>query len=36
MIKRIKKTIKKIGKAYLNGMAEVYKPVIDNKVNPFI
>lgn len=36
MIKRIKKTIKKIGKAYIDGMAEVYKPFIDNRVNPFI
>ena len=36
MIKRIKRTIKKIGKAYINGMAQVYRPVIENRVNPFI
>ena len=35
-MKKIKNLLKKIGKAYLEGAKEYYKPFIETGVSPFI
>lgn len=36
MAKRIKNSIKKLGKAYMKGVMEMYGPAINAGLNPFI
>ena len=36
MIKKVKNSIKKLGKAYMKGVIEMYGPVINAGLNPFI
>lgn len=31
-MKRVKHLVKRIGRAYLNGMVELYRPALDNNV----
>lgn len=35
-MKKVKNLFVKFGKAYLNGWVEMYRPAIDNGINPFI
>lgn len=32
---RVKNFIKKMGKSYINGYIKLYRPAIDNGINPF-
>lgn len=35
MAKKVVNVFKKIGKAYIDSMVLYYKPMIDNKINPW-
>ena len=36
MAKKMKNLLKRIGRAYMNGVMELYGPVIECKINPYI
>lgn len=36
MAKKVKNLFKKLGRAYLNGLAEVYGPAIRYGINPYM
>ena len=35
-MRKVKNLLKKVGKAYMNGVVQLYGPAINYKINPYV